>query len=81
MNTRSQLDPTAARSTFAIQYDRIPSHATLDQYLDGLVDEYKRGCELSDLTCKRKARIALCREVGQRIGYRLTYRQAVVLLG
>jgi hypothetical protein len=74
MNVRHQLSPTMPRSTYPVE--RI----TIDQYLNGLAEQYRRGCELSDLTCKRLARIALCREVSKALSVRFTYRQASALL-
>jgi hypothetical protein len=53
---------------------------TIDQYITTVTDQYRRGCELSDLTCKRLARIALCREVSKALSVRFTYRQAAALL-
>ena len=74
MNVRHQLSPTMPRSTYPVE--RI----TIDQYLSGLADQYRRGCALTDLTCKRMARIALCREVSRTLSVRFTYRQASALL-
>ncbi len=74
MNVRHQLSPTMPRSTYPTE--RI----TIDQYLSGLADQYRRGCALTDLTCKRMARIALCREVSRALSVRFTYRQASALL-
>ena len=74
MNARAQLSPTLPRSTFPVE------HLTADQYVEQVTDQYRRGCALSDLTCKRLARIALCREVGRFVGARFSYRQACNLL-
>ena len=74
MNTRSQLSPTMPPSTYPVE------RLTVDQYLSGLADQYRRGCALTDLTCKRMARIALCREVSRTLSVRFTYRKASALL-
>ena len=74
MNARTQLPPTATPSQFPVE------RLTTSQYVDQLADQYRRGCALSDLTCKRLARIALCREVGRFVGARFSYRQACNLL-
>jgi hypothetical protein len=68
MNVRSQVPTMNTRTT------------TIDQYISTVAGQYRRGCELSDLTCKRLARIALCREVSRALSVRFTYRQASALL-
>lgn len=67
MNARTQL-PNAPRSTFPVE------RLTADQYVERTVDQYRRSCYLSDLTCKRLARLCLMRDL------RITYRQACDLL-
>ena len=74
MNARTQL-PNTPRSTFPVE------RLTVNEYVDQVTDQYRRGCALSDLTCKRLARIALCREIAQLFsGARISYRQACNLL-
>jgi hypothetical protein len=68
MNVRSQVPTMNTRTT------------TVTQYITTVAEQYRRGCELSDLTCKRLARIALCREVSRALSVRFTYRQASALL-
>lgn len=74
MNTRHQLSPTMPPSQYPVE------RLTIDQYLSGLADQYRRGCALTDLTCKRLARIAMCREVSRVLRVRFTYRQAQQML-
>jgi 4-hydroxy-3-methylbut-2-en-1-yl diphosphate synthase IspG/GcpE len=68
MNVRSQVPTMNTKTT------------TINQYITTVADQYRRGCQLSDLTCKRLARIALCREVSKALSVRFTYRQACSLL-
>ena len=64
-NTPSQvLDPTQ----------------TVSEYLEGKLRAFRASCYLSDLTCLRLARIALCREVRRETGLVLLYRSACKLL-
>jgi len=75
MNTRHQLSPTATPSQYPVE------RLTVNEYVDQVTDQYRRGCALSDLTCKRLARIALCREIARLFsGARISYRQACNLL-
>lgn len=80
MNARTQLSPTATRSTFPVEYVKPTPTDTVDAYLDRLAATYRASCYLSDLTCARVAAVALCREVSTRIGARLTYKAARRLL-
>jgi len=79
MNTRSQLDPASTPSTFPVEHIK-QSELTVSGYIDSLVDQYRRSTYLEDLTCKRKARIEMCREITRTIGAKFTYRQACAML-
>lgn len=75
---RHQFNGNETRSTFPIEYVR--QGETVSAYLDRIAGEYRRSCYLDDLTCRRLAAIALCREVSAKVRARITYRAAVQLL-
>lgn len=62
------------------QQTKTNDRITVDQFIDTVVGEYKRSTYLGDLTCKRVARIAMCREIRERTHSFFTYRQASSLL-
>lgn len=79
MNARTHIDPSATRSQYPVEYLK-DAPETMDSYLDRIVSQYRNGCACNDLTCRRLAAIALCREVRTRLSARMTYRAAVKLL-